>query len=540
MSVTRSTSNSTQSIKAGVPNFDREMSTGGGGIDATDKSPKTSVTDPATTRSDGGLPREAGDTSTILAASAVISTTTVASSGAGGVGRFNVKRVVADQDQHSPRELSTPTPSQVNSPTPPPAPSNTPASSNSGSSNSKTNDMPLPSSEEGQHQEKLERTKSPLGRFSVKPVVAASVSSTSSTVDATSSSSATKNISSSSLKQVTSTSTSASTQQNAITPQSSFETIDSAGSSAAQRAPERGTSSPRMTRWTSQDASTDTELDAKEDASSRSSSRLSRSKPTLDNNNSNNNSVETIQDSPSGSPSLPRRRRQQDGKKPGPRVSSTVLEFDPLIVTTVLETLSSVSGSVSGSTTTTNPVSSTGTQPTVETCQASSNSSSCGGGVMTSHNTSDNSNDTSHNSNGNTYNSSDNSSWNTYNNNTMSSEIAPYPVSGLSTTTGLAEGYIGGAGGGGSGTNSYCSSFNNSRCSSRTGSPTMNVTPSGSLENIKQYANNNNNGSSTVGGSTSLMSSLKRDDTVSKINLFLQILLYYISEIPEKTLGIRF
>ena len=135
-------------------------------------------------------------------------------------------------------------------------------------------------------------------------------------------------------------------------------------------------------------------------------------------------------------------------------------------------------------------------------------------------------------------NSSDNSSWNTYNNNTMSSEIAPYPVSGLSTTTGLAEGYIGG--GGGSGTNSYCSSFNNSRCSSRTGSPTMNVTPSGSLENIKQYANNNNNGSSTVGGSTSLMSSLKRDDTVSKIYLFLQILLYYISEIPEKTLGIRF
>ena len=480
-SVTRS-NNGRNQPKAGVPNFDNHHPDDGG-IDVPDISPKTSITDP-TSRGPHG---DAGEDSISVPAS---------NGGGGGVGRFNVKRVVGDHDQHSPREISTPTPSRGISPTPS-APSNNDSAS-SFSNNATSSSAGLEESQ--QWENKLERTKSPLGRFSVKPVVVAATTSTSTSVgDATISSSVTPtpNLSSSS-KQVTSASTGTSTQQqqsHTMTPQSSFETTDFCSGGSSHPTSGRGSSSPRMTRWTSQDASTDTELDAKEEASSRSSSRLSKSKHAA--SSSSNTTVETIQDSPSGSPSLPRRRRQQEGKKSGPRVSSTVLEFDPLIVTSVLETLSSVAGA-SGSTTT-NPVSSTGTQPTAEAFHANNSS-----GIMSSskNSTPDN------NSHDNPLNSTDNS-YNTY----TPSEAPSYPVagSGLPTASVVAEG----GGYGGSGTNSYCSSFNNSRCNSRTGSPTMNVTPSGSLENIKQYANNGFSQQSGGGaGSTSILSSLKRDDSV--------------------------
>ena len=436
--------------KAGVPNFNRETSiNGGGSMDVPDTSPKTSITDSTSTSKAEEVARQSSVSPT------------------GGVGRFNVKPVVAD-DHHSPREVPTATPSQITSP---------PTSAASGTSTSGTSTF-----EDKQH---LQRTKSPLGRFSVKPVAvsndAVSGSSTTTTTPPTTVSSREL---ADDLKQTISSSSSATSQQqqqhqqNMITPQSSFETIDSGTPIPTAAAARAG-----MSKWASQDASTDTELDAKEEASlsrsqssSRSSSRLSKHTTNASSNAATNNISDTIQDSPPGSPSLPIRRKQQEGKKAGPRVSSTVLEFDPLIVASVLETLSGA-GTSSGSSNT-NPVFSTGTQPTAETTQDTrSNAKSSNDIGSDSNNT--------HNTCGNTYNN-------------MPSDSSPHQ----SAVEGV----------GGSGTNSYCSSFNNSRCSSRTGSPTLNVTPSGSLENIKQFA-------SCSSQQSSLMSALKRDETVIKFIL---------------------
>ena len=404
-----------------MPNFNTGASTNIAnteGLDITDKSPKTSIVEQ--TQHQPSLQQQQQHTPV----------ETPLSPTGGGVGRFNVKRVAA-VDHLSPRETSTPPPSQSSTPTDDVAAS----SKNSTSASDATT-------------ESVVTTISPRGRFSVKPV-AVHNQGTSSTIPL--------------KQQVDYNGSNTPQQQNLMTPQSSFEAVDSSWGTLA----------------TSQDASTDTELDAKE-VQDEGSSRIAKSnnnKPkhsatvpvpsTTDVTSIDDNVVVTSsgQTTPSESPSLRRRQHPAD-KKPGPRVNSTVLEFDPLIVTPALETITVVSSS------NTTSVSSTDTQPTAtEMLQTTSNTNN------------DNNYD-------------------------------PNNVDILAT------------GCYGSGTNIYCSSFSNSRCSSRTASPIMNVTPSGSLENIKQYAAPIISSSTSCGATqqsaitSSLLSALKGDETVSFFHVY--------------------